>query len=137
MNIALKYFEDVKAQIKAEEERQVAITKDRVLREIQPKYAEIEKIKAEELNDLQNTYNANRNSATEQYNAQLVALQQNFENRKKEVIENEKDQEAQNEGSTQKDEEINDKPLKQAALSLKFHLFNLMSVGTLCKTINF
>lgn len=88
MNIALKYFEDVKAQIKAEEERQVAITKDRVLREIQPKYAEIEKIKAEELNDLQNTYNANRNSATEQYNAQLVALQQNFENRKKEVIEN-------------------------------------------------
>ena len=88
MNIALKYFEDVKAQIKAEEERQVAITKDRVLREIQPKYAEIEKIKAEELNDLQNTYNTNRNTATEQYNAQLVALQQNFENRKKEVIEN-------------------------------------------------
>lgn len=88
MNIALKYFEDVKAQIKAEEERQVAITKDRVLREIQPKYAEIEKIKAEELNDLQNTYNTNRNTATEQYNSQLVALQQNFENRKKEVIEN-------------------------------------------------
>lgn len=88
MNIALKYFEDAKAQIKAEEERQVAITKDRVLREIQPKYAEIEKIKAEELNDLQNTYNTNRNTATEQYNAQLVALQQNFENRKKEVIEN-------------------------------------------------
>lgn len=88
MNIVLKYFEDVKAQIKAEEERQVAITKDRVLREIQPKYAEIEKIKAEELNDLQNTYNTNRNTATEQYNTQLVALQQNFENRKKEVIEN-------------------------------------------------
>lgn len=88
MNIALKYFEDVKAQIKAEEERQVAITKDRVLREIQPKYAEIEKIKAEELNDLQNNYNTNRNTATEQYNAHLVALQQNFENRKKEVIEN-------------------------------------------------
>ena len=88
MSIALKYFENVKAQSKAEEERQVAVTKERVLREIQPKYAEIEKIKAEELNDLQNTYNANRNSATEQYNAQLVALQQNFENRKKEVIEN-------------------------------------------------
>ena len=88
MNIAVKYFENAKAQIKAEEERQVAITKERVLREIQPKYAEIEKIKAEELNDLQNTYNANRNSATEQYNAQLVALQQNFENRKKEVVEN-------------------------------------------------
>ena len=88
MNIALKYFEDVKAQIKAEEERQVAITKDRVLREIQPKYAEIEKIKAEELNDLQNNYNTNRNAATEQYNAHLVALQQNFENRKKEVIQN-------------------------------------------------
>ena len=88
MNIALKYFEDVKEQIKAEEERQVAITKDRVLREIQPKYAEIEKIKTEELNDLQNTYNTNRNTATEQYNSQLVALQQNFENRKKEVIEN-------------------------------------------------
>ena len=83
-----KGFENVKAQIKSEEERQVAITKDRVLREIQSKYAEIEKIKAEELNDLQNTYNTNRNTATEQYNSQLVALQQNFENRKKEVIEN-------------------------------------------------
>lgn len=88
MNIALKYFEVVKAQIKAEEERQVAITKDRVLREIQPKYAEIEKIKVEELNVLQNNYNTNRNAATEQYNSQLVALQQHFENRKKAVIEN-------------------------------------------------
>lgn len=87
MDITIKYFEQLKGQIKAEEERQVSAIKDRVLREIQPKYAEIEQIKAEELNSLQSNYNANRNSATEQYNAQLVALQQTFENKKKEVIE--------------------------------------------------
>jgi hypothetical protein len=88
MGIAVKYFENVKAQIKAEEERQVATIRERVLRDIQPKYAEIEQIKAEELNTLQHNYNASRTSATEQYNAQLVALQQNFENKKKEIIEN-------------------------------------------------
>jgi hypothetical protein len=87
MSISIKYFENVKAQIKAEEERQVATIKDRVLREIQPKYVEIEQMKAEELNGLSNDYTSNRNLATEQYNAQLVALQQDFEKKKKEIVE--------------------------------------------------
>lgn len=87
MGIALLEFEEAKARIKAKEEREVSLIKERVLRDIQPKYAEIEQMKAEELNSLQNNYNLNRNSATEQYNAQLVALQQGFENKKKEVVE--------------------------------------------------
>lgn len=88
MSIALNELQEAKARIKAKEEREVSIIRERVLRDIQPKYAEIEQIKAEELNNLQNNYNASRTSATEQYNAQLVALQQSFENKKKEIIEN-------------------------------------------------
>jgi hypothetical protein len=88
MSIALKYFENVKAQIKAEEEKQVKDIKERVIREIQPKYAEIEQMKNETLNKLTADYTANRNSATEQYNLQLTALQQKFENDKKVIAEN-------------------------------------------------
>lgn len=87
MGIALVELQDTKARIKAKEEREISIIKERVLREIQPKYVEIEQMKNEELNSLSNNYTANRNSATEQYNAQLVALQQDFENKKKEVFE--------------------------------------------------
>jgi hypothetical protein len=87
MNFLLNDIQEFKAKVKAKEEREIAIVRERVLREIQPKYVEIEQMKAEELNSLSNNYNANRNSATEQYNAQLVALQQNYENKKKEVIE--------------------------------------------------
>jgi hypothetical protein len=86
MGFVVNYFENMKAQIKAEEERQVSVIKERVLRDIQPRYVEIEQMKAEELTALQNNYTASKNSATEQYNAQLVALQANFEAKKKEVI---------------------------------------------------
>ena len=87
MNIALTELQEAKARIKAKEEREIAIIREKVLREIQPKYVEIEQMKAEELNTLSNNYNANRNSASQQYNAQLVALQQGFESKKKEVVE--------------------------------------------------
>lgn len=86
-SIALLELQEAKARIKAKEEREVAVIKEKVLREIQPKYVEIEQMKNEELNSLSSNYTANRTSATEQYNAQLVALQQDFENKKKEVIE--------------------------------------------------
>ena len=86
MSIALNELQEAKARIKAKEEREIAIIRERVLREIQPKYIEIEQMKAEELNGLSNDYTSNRNLATEQYNAQLVALQQGFENKKKEVV---------------------------------------------------
>lgn len=86
MNIALTELQETKARIKAKEEREIAVIKEKVLREIQPKYVEIEQMKNEELNSLANNYTANRNSATEQYNAQLIALQQNYDNKKKEVI---------------------------------------------------
>lgn len=86
-NIALRYLETAKVQIKAEEDRQVAIIKERVVREMQPKYAEVEKIKAEELNRLVVDYNAKRNTATEQYNATLSALQSKLDADKTAVIE--------------------------------------------------
>lgn len=87
MGIALDEFQETKARIKAKEEREVAIIKERVVREIQPKYAEIEQMKAEELNTLSKNYMAKRNSAIEQHNAQLSALQDDFESKKKEVVE--------------------------------------------------
>jgi IMP dehydrogenase/GMP reductase len=86
MNIALSELQEAKARIKAKEEREVAIIRERVLREIQPKYVEIEKMKNEELDTLSKNYTANRSSATEQYNAQLVALQQDHDNKQKEVV---------------------------------------------------
>lgn len=86
-SIALLELQEAKARIKAKEEREVAIIREKVLREIQPKYVEIEQMKNEELNSLLNNYTANKNSASEQYNAQLIALQQDHDNKKKEVIE--------------------------------------------------
>jgi phage host-nuclease inhibitor protein Gam len=88
MDITLKYFENAKAQIKAEEERQIQATKERVLREIQPKFSEIEQLKSQALNKLSTDYTQNRNSETERYNAQLVALQQKYESDKKSIAEN-------------------------------------------------
>ena len=88
MSIALKHLENAKANIKAEEERQIAIIKERVVRDIQPKYVEIEQMKNEALNKLSIDYNNNRNSATEQYNAQLVALQGKFDSDKQAVVDN-------------------------------------------------
>lgn len=88
MSIALDEFQEAKVRIKAKEERQIAVIKEQVIRDIQPKFGEIEKMKAEALNKLSVDYNANRNLATEQYNAQLVALQGKYESDKKIVAEN-------------------------------------------------
>lgn len=79
----VKILEDAKAQIKAEEERQVKCIKEQVMNEIQPKYVEIDNLKNEELNRLAIEYNKNRNLVTEQYNAQLVTMQNRFEEDKK------------------------------------------------------
>jgi hypothetical protein len=88
MNIALTEFQETKSRIKAKEEREVAIVRERVLREIQPKFNEIEQMKKDALDKLSVDYGANRNLATEQYNAQLVALQQKFESDKRIISEN-------------------------------------------------
>lgn len=87
MSYVLKHLENAKAQIKAEEERQITIIKDKVIREIQPKYTELEQSKNEIINKLTEDYSFARKSATDQYNSQLVALQQKFENDKKMVVE--------------------------------------------------
>lgn len=84
----VKHYEQAKVNIIAEKNQKVAIIKDRILREIQPKYAEIEKFKAEALNQLNLDYNSNRNAYAEDYNSRLVALQNKFENDKKAIVEN-------------------------------------------------
>lgn len=83
----VQYLENAKAQIKSEEDRQIAIIKDRVIREIQPKYAEIENLRNDRLNQLAADYNANRKLITEQYNAQLEAMLHKFEADQKAVAE--------------------------------------------------
>ena len=83
----VQYLENAKAQIKAEEERQLAVVRERVIHDVQPKFAEIEKLKNEKLNQLAVDYNSSRSLATEQYNSQLVALQSKFENDRKMVVE--------------------------------------------------
>ena len=87
MDITIQELEETKVRLKATKEREIALIRENVTRDIQPKLAEIEQMKAEELNKLIVSYNANRNFATEQYNAQLVALQENHETDKKNVIE--------------------------------------------------
>lgn len=87
MSIALKHYEAAKANIKAEEQGEIAIIRERVVREIQPKYVEIEKMKNEELDKATSDYSATKNSIAEHYNSQLVALQNKYENDKKQIIE--------------------------------------------------
>ena len=87
-NIVLTHLENAKANIKAEEQRQISIIRERVLREIQPKYTEIEQMKNETLNKLSLDYNESRKLASDQYNAQLIALQNKFESDNQEIVEN-------------------------------------------------
>ena len=87
MDITILELEETKARLKATKEREIALIRENVTRDIQPKFAEIEQMKAEELNKLAVSYNANKNFATEQYNTQLVALQENFETDKRNVVE--------------------------------------------------
>ena len=84
----VKHYEQAKVNIIAEKNQKVAIIKDRILREIQPKYAEIEKFKTEALNQLSLDYNSNRNAYAEDYNSRLVALQNKYENDKKAIVGN-------------------------------------------------
>lgn len=84
----LQILENAKAQIKAEEDRQVEIIRQRVIQENQPKNQEIEQIKAEAINKLTIDYSNNRNAVIEQQNKQLTALQEKFESDKNAVCEN-------------------------------------------------
>lgn len=84
----LKHLENARANIIAEKEQKVAMVKERVKIEIQPKFNEIEQMKTAALNKASNDYNANRNLATENYNAQLNALKEKYESDQKAILEN-------------------------------------------------
>lgn len=84
----LQILEQAKAQIKAEEERQVQIIKQQVVQEVAPKNQEIEQLKAEAINSLTVEYSNTRNAIIEQQNKQLAVLQEKFENDKNAVCEN-------------------------------------------------
>lgn len=80
-------LEQAKAQIKAEEEREVEIARQKVAQEIAPKHQELEQLKAEKTNELTISYQNSRNAIIEQNNQQLVALQEKYENDKNKVAE--------------------------------------------------
>ena len=81
----IKILEQAKAQIKAEEQSELNIIKEKVNREMQPKNQELESLKNEEINKITLAYQNSRSALTEQYNKQLVALQEKYEADKNEV----------------------------------------------------
>lgn len=79
----IQHFEQLKVQLKAEKDAKIAIVKQQVSVECQPKNQEIEKIKAETLNNLLTEYNSNKSLISQQCNNQLIALEQKYANEKK------------------------------------------------------
>ena len=82
----LRHYETLRATLIAEKEQKIAVIKEQIKRDIQPKFAELDKLKQEALNKASVEYNNNRNLATEQYNAQLVALKEKFEVEQKAIL---------------------------------------------------
>jgi hypothetical protein len=81
----VKILEQAKAQIKAEEQREFELAKQKVIREMAPKNQELDQIKVEELNKITANYQNTRSAIIEQHNKQLVALQEKYEAEKSTV----------------------------------------------------
>lgn len=81
----VKFLEQAKAQIKAEEQREFELAKQAVIREMAPKNQELDQIKVEELNKITANYQNTRSAIIEQHNKQLVALQEKYEAEKSTV----------------------------------------------------
>lgn len=84
----IQYLEQTKAQIKAEEERRSNEMKERVLLDCQIKNQEIDRITAETVNKAYTEYEAAKALLTEQFNKQLIALEQKYQNDIKAYTEN-------------------------------------------------
>lgn len=84
----IRHLEQAKAQIKAEEQREVELIKQKVTREIAPKYQELDAIKNEAINKLSADYSATREALSNSYNAQITELQNKFESDKKAFTDN-------------------------------------------------
>ena len=83
----IEHYEQLKVQLKAEKDAKIAVVRQQVSVECQPKNQEIEQIKAETLNNLLSEYNSNKTLISQQCNNQLIALEQNYENEKKSFVE--------------------------------------------------
>jgi hypothetical protein len=84
----VKHLEYAKAQILAEEKKEIELIKQKVTREIAPKYQELEAIKTEAINKISMEYSKSREALTNNFNAQMTALQNKFESDKKAFIDN-------------------------------------------------
>lgn len=85
--IIIKHLESAKAQIKADEQSQIAIVKKRIEQEVIPFNQEVEKTKNESIANLTTKFNQERAMLSSNYNEQVVALNNKFEQDKKNIIE--------------------------------------------------
>ena len=95
MNFTIKHLERAKENIIAEKTQQEYAIRERVNRELQPKFVEVETLKNETLNQLVIDYNKNKTILEEQYKAQLIALQSKLDADKKTVIDNSENKKAE------------------------------------------
>ena len=85
-------------QVKAEEQRELSVLKERIMREkIIPFNQEIDKVKAESIMKLNQLFEQEKACLTKQYNDNLIALQKKYDNDKQiinETAENKKTENA-------------------------------------------
>ena len=82
----LKHYETLRATLIAEKEQKIAVIKEQVKCDIQPKFNELDRLQQTALDKASAEYNNNINIATEQYNARLVALKEKYEVEQQAII---------------------------------------------------
>lgn len=84
-------------QVKAEEQKELSLVRDRVMREkIIPFNQEIDKVKAESISKLNQLFDQEKMVLTKQYNDNLVALQKKYDNDKQIINETAEKKKAEN-----------------------------------------
>ena len=92
-----KHIQNAIANIKSEEQREISLVKDRVMREkIIPFNQEIDKVKAESIAKLNELFEQEKAKLTGQFNENLVALQKKFESDKQIINETAEKKKADN-----------------------------------------
>lgn len=84
----IQYFEQMKVQLKAEEEKELAEIKTQVVCDCQIRNEEIDKITSETIAQCYTDNEAAKNAITEQANKQIIALDQKYQNDVKRFSEN-------------------------------------------------
>ena len=75
----IQILEQAKAQVIAKRDQDIELVRQEVIRNIEPKYQELDALKADELNKYAASYQERRAALINQHNAQLSALQEEFD----------------------------------------------------------